>query len=196
MSTPRSADHPIDKQFLERWSPRAFSSEPISEEALMTMLEAARWAPSSYNSQPWRFAYALHGEPEFDALLGLLVPGNQAWAQHAAALVFIASKRTMRPYGFDADIPAHSHSFDAGAAWGYLALQAHAMGWASHGMTGVDFERAPSELGLGDGYRLEAAVAIGRQGDKASLPAAYQALEEPSGREPLSATVSKGRFAV
>lgn len=193
---PRIADHPIDKQFLERWSPRAFSDDALSEAELMSMLEAARWAPSSYNAQPWRFAYALRGEPEFQSLLDLLVPGNQVWASRAAALVFIASKTTMLPRGADLEVPSHSHSFDAGAGWGYLALQAHLMGWTTHGMTGVDFQRAPAELGLTDNYRLEAAIAIGRQGDKATLPEGYQKLEEPNGRNPLNTVVSKGRFAL
>lgn len=192
---PRISDHPIDHQFLERWSPRAFNNDAISEDELMTMLEAARWAPSSYNSQPWRFIYGLRGEPEFDTLFGLLTGGNPSWAGRAAALVMIASKRTMRPPGAQADVPYHSHSFDAGSAWGYMALQAHAMGWMTHGMAGVDFERAAVELAIPEGYRIECAVAVGRQGDKAMLPDFYQTLEQPSDRQPLSATVFKGRFA-
>jgi nitroreductase len=191
----RTADYPIASQFLERWSPRAFADELLSENALMSMLEAARWAPSSYNVQPWRFIYGLRGEPAFDTLLDLLVPGNQAWAAKAAALVFIASKRTMRPRGAEADAPSYSHSFDAGAAWGSMALQAHLDGWATHGMTGVDFPRAAEVLGVPEDFRLEAAIAIGRPGDKAILPPHFQAMEQPNDRMPLSAMTFKGRFA-
>ena len=77
----RTADYPIDPMFLERWSPRAFTGEPISETDLLTMLEAARWAASSYNSQPWRFIYARRDTPHWDRFLDLLVPHNQSWVK-------------------------------------------------------------------------------------------------------------------
>ncbi|HEX7799769.1 MAG TPA: nitroreductase family protein, partial [Asticcacaulis sp.] len=88
MSQPlRHSDHPIQPQFLERWSPRAFSDRPVGEQELMTLFEAARWAPSASNLQPWRFIYGLKGEPEFATLLSLLIPFNEGWAKEAAALV-------------------------------------------------------------------------------------------------------------
>jgi len=188
----RTADHPIEKLLLERWSPRAFSSESITEDALMTLFEAARWAPSSYNSQPWRFIYGLRDTPSFATILGLLVPANQAWAKHAAALVVVVSKTTMAPRG--TEMPSHSHSFDTGAAWQNIGLQATAMGWHTHGMTGFDIPRAATELGVPEGYRVEAAFAIGKQGDKASLPEQMQAMEAPNGRNPVSSFVFEGSF--
>ncbi|WP_353184713.1 nitroreductase family protein [Bosea sp. (in: a-proteobacteria)] len=190
----RTADHAIDSLFLERWSPRAFTDEIISEEELKTLLEAARWAPSSYNSQPWRFVYARRGSAHWPKLLGLLNEFNRSWAQNAAALLFVISKETMAVPGKDEEVPSYSHSFDAGAAWSNLALQAVRLGWQAHGMVGFDHERAPAELNLPQGYRVEAAVAIGKPGDKAQLPEALRARETPSPRNPLSATAFEGGF--
>jgi len=188
----RTADYPIEKIFLERWSPRAFTDEAIDEATLMTIFEAARWAPSSYNSQPWRFLYALRGTPHFTKFLDLLVPGNQVWAAKAAALVIAVSKTTMSPRG--TEMPSHSHSFDAGAAWQNLGLQATALGWYAHGMTGFDIPRAAAELGVPEGFRVEAAIALGKRGDKASLPEGYQGMEAPNGRNPVSSFVFEGDF--
>lgn len=190
----RAATHPIDSLFLERWSPRAFLDTAISEGELLTLLEAARWAPSSYNSQPWRFAFARRGTAHWPTLLGLLNEFNQSWAKNSAALVFIASSPLMRPPGGDKDVPSYSHSFDAGAAWASLALQAVRLGLQAHAMVGVDFARAAEVLGLPSGYRIEAAVAIGKPGDKAQLPEGLQAREQPSPRRPLAEIAAEGRF--
>jgi nitroreductase len=188
----RTADHPIAPLFLERWSPRAFTGEAIERPVLMTIFEAARWAPSSYNSQPWRFVYALRDTPAWETFLGLLVPGNQAWAKQAAVLIVTASKTTMAPRG--TEMPSYSHSFDAGAAWQNLALQATQLGWHAHGMVGLDMPRAAAELGIPDGYRVEMAIAIGRVGDKSTLPEAYQAMEAPNGRDPVASFAFEGKF--
>lgn len=190
----RSAEHDIDPLFLERWSPRAFTDEIISEAELKALFEAARWAPSSYNSQPWRFIYARRGTAHWQTLLGLLNEFNQSWAKNAAALVVIVSKETMALPGKTEEVPSYSHSFDAGAAWANLALQAVRLGWQAHGMVGFDRGRALSELKVPTGYRVEAAVAIGKPGDKAQLPEALQARETPSQRNPISATAFEGAF--
>lgn len=190
----RTADHEIDPLFLERWSPRAFTTDEIPEAALFAILEAARWAPSSYNSQPWRFVYARRGTPHWEALLGLLNEFNQSWAKAASALVIIVSKPTLALPGKAEEIPSHSHSFDSGAAWAHLALQATRLGYQAHGMVGFDIARAASELNVPAGYRVEAAVAIGTPGDKSLLPDALQAREAPSQRNPLSASAFEGAF--
>ncbi|WP_237481149.1 nitroreductase family protein [Lichenibacterium dinghuense] len=196
MSTlsPRQPEHPIEPVFLDRWSPRAFAADAISEEDLLGLLEAARWAPSAYNSQPARFVYGRRGTPAFDKLLDLLVPANQSWAKDAAALVFVASNSLMRPPGQDKDVPSRSHTFDAGAAWMSFAIQAQMRGWYTHGMVGVDFERAFAELDVPQGYRLECAIALGRIGDPGSLPEKLQAREMPSGRRPLAEIALEGGF--
>lgn len=190
----RTADHPIDALFLERWSPRAFTSEAISERELLTLLEAARWAPSSFNSQPWRFLYARRDTAPWPTFLGLLSEYNQSWAKNAAALVILASKTTLLPRGADKEVPSYTHSLDAGAAWANLALQATRSGWAAHGMAGFDVPRTAAELGVPAGYRVEVAIAIGRPGDKSLLPESLRAREQPSDRLPLSQLAREGRF--
>ena len=144
----RTADHPIDPMFLERWSPRAFTGENLAAEDMLTMLEAARWAPSCYNSQPWRFVYARRDTPHWDRFLDLLAPFNRSWATAASALMILVSNSLMRPPGSDKDVPSTTHSFDTGTASGYFALQANKMGWHVHGMVGFDKERAFAELNV------------------------------------------------
>lgn len=190
----RKADHPIDGQFLERWSPRAFDGSPISEADLLTMLEAARWAASSYNSQPWRFIYARRGTPHWDTFLDLLVPFNRSWAETASALVIFVSNSLMKPPGAEKEVPSHSHSFDAGTASGYFALQASRMGWFVHGMVGFDMDRAFATLNVPVGYRVEAMYAVGRRGDASQLPEGLRAREMPSPRRPLRELAFEGAF--
>lgn len=185
----RDTTHDILPMFTGRWSPRAFSAQPVAENQILTLLEAARWAPSASNLQPWRFLYGLRGEPEFDTLLSLLIPFNSQWAKDAAALIFVVSVRS-----FDGQRPVMTHSFDAGAAWMSLALQAHSLGLVAHAMAGIDYDKAPTVLNLNDNLKLEAAVAIGYQGDPASLPESLRTRETPSTRLPLSSLAFKGRL--
>ena len=188
----RTTAHPIDPIFLERWSPRAFDASVMPEEDLLTMLEAARWAPSSFNYQPWRFLYALRGRPDFERFLALLLPFNINWAKDASALLMIISDTLM--IASEKSSPSHSHSFDAGAAWAQLALQARRMGYHTHGMAGVDFERARAELCVPERFRLEAAIAVGKQGDASKLIEKLQAREKPSDRKPLMDIAYAGSF--
>ena len=192
MTNARTADYPIEARFLERWSPRAFDGNALTEEQLLPLFEAARWAPSSYNVQPWRFLYARRDTPDWQRFLDLLIPFNQDWAKSAGALVFVLSDTQMGE-GEDAK-PSHSHSFDAGAAWAQFALQAHAQGLHAHGMTGVDFDRAQSELKVPTRFRIEAAIAIGRMGDSGSLPETLRSRETPSGRRPVGESIAAGNF--
>lgn len=193
-SNSRTAEHPIDAQFLDRWSPRAFTQETLLESQLLTFLEAARWAPSSYNSQPWRFVYARRDTPHWERFLGFLNEFNRGWAQHAAALVIVLSKRTFLPPGAQAEVPSPTHSFDTGSAWAYLALQASLSGWQAHGMAGIERDKIRAELQIPEDYAVEMGIALGRPGDKASLPEMLQAREAPSPRNPLSAIAAEGRF--
>ncbi|RKP59218.1 nitroreductase family protein [Pararobbsia silviterrae] len=193
-TSPRIAEHPIEQQFLERWSPRAYAGEPIPEATLKSLLEAARWAPSSYNAQPWRFVYARRDTPHWEQFLGFLNEFNQSWAKNASAIVIVISKTTSLPPGGTQEVPWPTHSFDTGAAWGYLALQASLSGWPAHGMVGILKDKIRAELGLPENYAVEAAVAIGKQGDKSILPEGLQQREAPSPRKPLSEVASEGKF--
>jgi nitroreductase len=193
---PRIADHPVEPMFLSRWSPRAFTAEPIDEAELMSMMEAARWAPSSFNAQPWRFIYARRDTAYWMPFVRLLAPRNLEWAKNASALIFLASKTTMQPHGFDQDAPSLTHSLDAGAASGYMALQAHLIGWCMHGMAGFDRKRAPEVLGVLPQYRIEAVYAVGRQADASALPEALRAREHPSPRLPLRSIAFEGTLQI
>ena len=191
---PRASDHPVDPDILARWSPRAFDGSSLDEATVLAVLEAARWAPSAYNAQPWRFVWALRGTAEWDALLSVLLPFNAAWAGHAAALVFILSDTLITPPGKTELIPATTASFDTGAAWGLLALQATKLGLHTHGMAGFDHARAAEVLGSGTRYRIEAAVALGRVGDPASLAEGLRAREHPSPRKRLDEIAFRGKL--
>ena len=148
--TERTADPRIVPLIVDRWSPRSFDGTPLPAQDLALMLEAATLAPSAYNYQPWRFLYAIHGDANWDLFLSLLIPFNASWAKNAGALVFAISDTMMRsPKGAN---PNHVHSFDTGAAWAMLALQATALGYHSHGMAGVDYAKAQIELGVPEDY--------------------------------------------
>ena len=189
-SEARKAGHEVDEIFLDRWSPRAMSGDSVSEEDLLTLFEAARWAPSSYNNQPWRILYARRDTEHWDAFLGLLVEGNRAWAKDAAALLLFVSKET---FDFNGK-PYPTHSFDTGAAWENLALQATMRGLVTHGMQGFDYERARAELNIPEGFRVEAMVAVGKPGDPSTLPEGLREREKPSDRKPLSEITCEGPF--
>jgi nitroreductase len=189
----RDAHHAIEPFFLERWSPRAFDSSPLDDAELNSLFEAARWAPSAFNGQPWVFLYARRDTPEWERFLDLLIPFNQDWVKNASLLTYLLSDSLMQR-GTGEPQPSHSHSFDAGAAWAYLALQATHLGLQAHAMVGVDFPRARQALAVPDRYRLEAAIAVGRPTDKSILSEALQAREVPSGRKPIGEFAFEGQF--
>lgn len=193
MTTPaRIPAHPIEPLFIERWSPRAYDGSSISQAVLNSIFEAARWAPSAFNYQPWLFLYAHRDGPDWQRFMDPLLPFNQSWVKNAAVIIYLLSDTLMEQGSGSEPKPSYSHSFDAGAAWGLLALQAKRSGYHAHGMTGVDFGAARTALNAPQRFRFEAAVAIGRQGDKASLPEALQEREFPSGRKPIEAFTFEG----
>lgn len=187
----RKSDHPIESIFLRRWSPRAMTGEPLRPGELERLFEAARWAPSTYNEQEWRFLYARRDTEHWATFFGLLVEGNQSWCERAAVLVVVLSHKVFARNGK----PNPVHTFDAGAAWENLALQGAAMDLVVHGMAGFSRDRARAELGVPDDYDVEAMIAIGRPGDPADLPAALRDRETPSGRKKIEEFTREGRFA-
>lgn len=187
----RDADHAIASAFLNRWSPRAFTSDPIDDETLMSVFEAARWAASSYNEQPWRFVYARNDEDR-KRFLDFLVPGNQAWAKDAPVLVVVIAKKT---FSFNGK-PNTTHHFDSGCASGYLTLQASLKGLYAHGMVGFDPDKARASLEIPDDFVPLAVFAIGYRGATESLPAKLREVEKPSGRRPITESIMEGRFQV
>jgi nitroreductase len=190
-ANPRKADYPVDPRFVERWSPRAFTGEALPLEKLMGLFEAARWAPSAMNAQPWRFAYALRGTPGFDRFLSVLAPGNQVWASRASALVALAASRFLVKPGTEERVPSASHAFDAGAAWAQLALQAHAWGLATHAMGGFDRDEARKLLEVPDDLDLQGDdLARRRRADRRTVAAVHVRLGQVEQQvdQPLAAT--------
>jgi nitroreductase len=185
----RTPAHPIDPLFLRRWSPRAMSGTPLTREAVLTLLEAAHWAPSASNLQPWRFVFGVRGTPAFDALLSTLVPGNQEWAHAAGALVLVAAKLVR-----DDGKPSATAPFDAGAAWMALALQGTLSGLVVHAMAGFDKIRARTAAALPAEVEPQAMVALGHPGRVEDLPERLRPRETPSDRLPLEQVAFEGRY--
>ncbi len=181
----------VDPQFIERWSPRAFSSEPLPEKELLRVFEAARWAPSCNNGQPWLFLYA-STDKDLKTFRSLLVEGNQVWANKAPVLVFLLGAKQFAHNGK----PNRHGGFDSGAAWMSLALQAKQMGWITHAMAGFHLERAYEVLKVSpEKYEIYCAIAVGKPGNSSELPDHLKEREHPSDRKPLSEVARAGEFS-
>jgi nitroreductase len=187
----RTPDYPIETIFIERWSPRSMDGQPLEEHTLLRLFEAARWAPSTYNEQEWRFLYAHRDTPHWPAFFGLLMEANQAWCVRAAVLVVVLSHKVFTRNGK----PNPVHTFDAGAAFENLALQGTVMGLVVHGMAGFDRDKARLTLAVPLDYDVEAMVAIGHPGNPADLPPELRAREVPSGRKTVPEIAREGPFA-
>ena len=186
----RMADFPIESLFVRRWSPRAMSGESFSEQELFTLFEAARWAPSTYNEQEWRFLYARRDTPSWPLFFDLLVEANRAWCQNAALLAVILAHKVFQKNGK----PNPVHVFDCGLAFQNLSLQGTAMGLVVHGMAGFDFEKARTALAVPDDYAVVAMFAAGHPGDPGKLPEMLRQREVPSGRRPIRELMHEGIF--
>ena len=158
----RRPEYKINSLFVNRWSPRSVSREELNDEDIMSLFEAARWAPSSFNNQPWRFIYAKRNTQHWDRFFDLLYEANQVWAKDAAVLVAVISRKN---FEYD-ERPSITHQFDAGAAWENLALEASLRGIVTHGMEGFDYEKARVDLGIPDNFDVMAMIAIGKRGQK------------------------------
>lgn len=191
--TPRVSSYEISPLFLDRWSPRAFSDAPIADDELMPMFEAARWAPSSRNAQPWRFVYARRNGRAWGAFLDCLHDANKSWAFRAAALIAFVSKETIEQDG--RTIVSPTHVFDTGAAWMSFAQQASLLGWHTHGMGGFDKDRLRHALSIPAGYKINAVAALGKIGDPAILDPELRNREVPSERDPIEHLVFQGSMS-
>jgi len=189
MENPRQPEHDVDQIFLDRWSPRAMSGENITTEDLMKLFEAAKWAPSASNIQPWRFVYATKGSEHWDNFFNLLVEFNQMWCKNASVLVVIVSQ-TKGNDGND----ALTNSFDAGAAWENFALQGSINGLVTHCMAGFDYKKAREVLNVPDDFKVEAMIAVGKPGELEMIPERMRKQEVPNDRRELSETFFEGKF--
>lgn len=180
----RESTYDINPLFMNRTSPYAFSGEAVTKQELYRLFDAARWAPSSYNEQPWRFIYGIKGTEAWDKLFDLMVDFNKQWAKDAGALVLIVSRNTFTHN----NQPAATHSFDAGAAWQNMALQATEDGLATHGMAGFDYEKARALFAIPEDYTVEALIAVGYPG------AVERAAGKPTGRKNIEDFAFEGHF--
>jgi nitroreductase len=190
----RIPDHNIHPIFTQRWSPRAFADAAIDTATLFSLFEAARWAPSGNNSQPWRFIYATRDSDQWPLFTELLNEKNRLWASKATALIILVSKTTNLRKGTSEPTPLRNHSLDAGAAWANLALQAEFLGWKTHAIGGFDREKSREQLNIPKGYHVELAIALGKQGNIDQLDAEFQERERPSSRKPIGSFVAEGVF--
>jgi len=185
----RDADHTIASAFLNRWSPYSFTSDPVDDGALLSVFEAARWAASSYNEQPWRFVYARTAEDR-KKFLDFLVPANQVWAKNAPVLLVVVAKKTFTQN----NQPNATYQFDSGCASGYLTLQASLSGLYAHGMAGFDAEQARNTLEIPEDFVPLAVFALGYRNEPESLPEKLRVREQPSKRRPVIESIMEGRF--
>ena len=192
MEKPADTQHPIHDLLKRRWSPRAFSDQPIEAETLRMLFEAARWAPSSNNEQPWRFIVAKKdSETEWNRFLDCLVEGNRKWAYRAPVLIL-----SVASLNFDEDSAPNRHAFyDTGMAVENLVLQATALGLSAHQMAGFDVEKARADLKIPSGYEPVAMIAVGYPGDLAFLPDRLRERElQPRSRQPISEWTFSGQW--
>jgi nitroreductase len=182
-----TSQFPIHELLQHRWSPLAFSSQPVEPEKLASLLEAARWAASSYNEQPWSFIVATQDNSQaFDRLLSCLAEGNQVWAKQAPVLMISVAKLNFENNGVE-----NRHAFhDVGAAEANLAIQATALGLFIHQMAGFDVPKTRELYGIPEGYEPVAAIALGYPGDAETLSGQYHDREfSPRERKPLNSFV-------
>ena len=185
-------DHPVHELIAGRWSPRALAPETVPAESLRSMLEAARWAASAFNEQPWSFIVARREDKkEFDTALGCLVEGNQGWAGNAGALILTVARGA-----FSRNDKPNRHAWhDVGQAAANLSLQATALGFVVHQMAGILPDRAREIYGIPEEYELVTAIAVGKAGDPGDLPEKLRAMEEaPRQRKPQSEFVFGGSW--
>ena len=186
----RVNQYEVDRIFINRWSPRAMSGEKISDEELFSLFEAARWAPSSFNNQPWRFIYAKRETENWDKFFDLLMDGNKTWCDNAAVLIVLISKTT---FDYNGKFSS-SHSLDAGSAWENLALQGSSKELVIHGMQGFDYDKAKEVLNVPDDFKVEMMISVGKPGNIKQLPDKLQQMEVPSGRKKINEISCEGEF--
>lgn len=183
MEKPAVTRYPVLDVVRDRWSPRAFADSPVESEKIGSLLEAARWAASAFNEQPWRLIVATKDEPELYArALGCLVEFNQSWAKAAPVLILTTVSTRFERNGKDNRTAQH----DLGLAIGSLSVQATALGLVLHQMAGVDLEKVRAEFAIPEGFEPVTGIAVGYPGDPATLSPEMQEREAaPRERRPL-----------
>ncbi len=192
MEKPTPTDHPIEEIVKRRWSPRAYSERMVGRETLQSLFEAARWAASSFNEQPWSFIVATKEKTEeYAALLGCLMEKNQQWAQLAPVLMVSVAK-----LNFEKNGKPNRHAFhDVGMAVSNLIIQATAFGLYVHQMAGFSVEKVRETYGVPDGFAPVAAIAVGYPGEPDILPEPFREQElRPRQRKPIESFVFEAKW--
>jgi len=192
MQKPAPSDFPVHELIRERWSPRAFADKPVPRDVLRSIFEAARWAPSSNNEQPWAYIVASRDDnASFEKTLSVLVEFNANWAKGAPVLAIAVARLTFAKN----NVPNRNAQYDTGAATALLSVEATARGLAVHQMAGFDPEKARHVFGIPAGWEAIAAIAIGYPGDPASLPQPLKDREmAPRTRKPINEFVMAGHW--
>jgi nitroreductase len=192
MQKPATNDFPVHELIRARWSPRAFADKPVPQDVLQSIFEAARWAPSSNNEQPWAYLVASRDDKEsFAKMLSVLVEFNANWAKGAPVLAIAVAKLTFAKNS----APNRNAQYDTGAATAMLSVEATANGLFVHQMAGFDPEKARQVFGIPAGWEAIAALAIGYPGDPASLPPPLKDREiAPRTRKPIAEFVMAGHW--
>ena len=192
MEKPADVTHPIHALLQRRWSPRAFADRMVEPEQLQSLFEAARWAPSSNNEQPWHFIVGTKADPSaHDRLVACLKEGNRKWAFRAPVLILSVARLNFEDEG----APNRHAWHDTGMAALSLCLQATALGLVTHQMAGFEIEKARTDLGIPAGYEPVAMIAVGYPGAPASLPDYLRERElKPRERKAVTEFVSHGRW--
>jgi len=176
----RQFKYNIMQEIKDRWSPRAFSPEKIPEEDLQAIMEAASYAPSCFNEQPWRFLLASE-DKELEIMHSLLTEKNYRWAKNAPVLILVIAHR----YFAYNNKENRWHQFDSGTAWGYLSLEAQKRGFITHGMGGFRRKKTRETLNISEDYEIIAVIAVGKMGNKEDLEDEFKKEESPNTRRPL-----------
>ena len=192
MKKPAPTDHPTHDLITHRWSPRAFATKPVPADVLRSLFEAARWAPSSNNEQPWAYLVATQDDAEnFANMVSVLVEFNANWAKKAPVLALAVSELSFAKNG----TPNRNAQYDTGAASALLTVEATSRGLFVHQMAGFDPAKARQVFSIPEGWEPIAALAIGHPGDPATLPQPYQDREAaPRTRKPLREFVMTGQW--
>ncbi len=191
MKNPAINKYPILEEIRQRWSPRAYSDKPVEKEKLQSIFEAARWAPSAFNEQPWRFIVGRKGEKTCDLILETLGEWNQKWAGKAPVLVINMGKKTSSFNGK----PNATYAYDTGQAVAMMVTEAVNQGLIGHQMSGFSAEKAIELFDIPDNYQPISVTAFGYYGDPELLPDDMKQSEiEERKRRPLDETVFSGKF--
>ncbi len=187
----RQSEHKINPFILNRCSKRAMTGEEIDNETLMSLFEAAKWAPSSFNNQPCRFIYSKREDDKFEEFLGLLTDKNKSWAKNSSALIVVISRK----YHEYNETPSITHSFEAGAACQNLLIEGTSRNLVTHLMQGFDYGKAAELCKVPLNFKVEVMCSVGIPGDPKQLPVELQKAEKPTPRKLLKDIIMKHAFS-